>query len=190
VHPFKRATHPLLSLGAVLAVMLAAALAIALPASPRASAASLAGTPPPCTTAGLVIWLNELPDGGTAGSIYYQLQLTNLSGHTCTLLGYPGVSAVNLGGRQLGARASREASQPRPVTLASGTPTLANGTTATARLQIIVAAVEPSCRPVTAAGLRVYPPGQRTSKVVPFPFQSCARAGSRVLTVHALVPAA
>jgi len=42
---------------------------------------------------------------GAAGSVYYTLQFTNLSGHACTLRGYPGVSAVSLSGHQLGAPA-------------------------------------------------------------------------------------
>jgi Protein of unknown function (DUF4232) len=49
------------------------------------------------------------------------LELTNLSGHTCTLIAYSGVSAVNLRGRQLGKAASRTSSpQPKLVTLADG----------------------------------------------------------------------
>jgi hypothetical protein len=40
-----------------------------------------------------------------AGSIYYHLEFTNLSGRACTLVGYPGVSAINLSGHQLGSAA-------------------------------------------------------------------------------------
>lgn len=184
-----RSPHTLRSSLLLAGAALASMLAIALPSSSPAAAAVTAVATPSCSTSGLVIWLSEVPGGGTAGSIYFKLDLTNLSGHTCTLLGYPGVSAVNLAGRQLGAGATREAShRPRPVTLASGTPTLANGTTATAVLRIVDAGVERSCRPVTAAGLRVYPPGQRTSKIVPFPFQSCSRAGRGNLAVQAVTP--
>jgi len=43
-----------------------------------------------------------------------------------------------------------------------------------------------ACREVTAAGLRVFPPGQTASKVVPFPFQTCSRAGQSVLSVRAV----
>jgi hypothetical protein len=35
----------------------------------------------------------------------YYLEFTNLSGHACTLAGYPGVSAVGLSGGQLGSPA-------------------------------------------------------------------------------------
>jgi hypothetical protein len=43
-----------------------------------------------------------------------------------------------------------------------------------------------ACRPRSAAGLRVYPPGQTTSKVVPIPFTACARSGPVFLSVQAL----
>jgi hypothetical protein len=52
---------------------------------------------------------------------------------------------------------------------------LATGATAAARLNIEDAGA--LCRPVTAAGLRVYPPDQTASKVVPIPFGACPRAG-------------
>jgi hypothetical protein len=117
---------------------------------------------------------------GAAGSIYYQLKLTNLSGRACTLFGYPGVSAVDLGGHQLGKAASRNpAHRAQRVTLA-------NGATATATLQIAEAGNFPraTCRQVTAAGIRVYPPNQTAAKIVPFPFQACSRTGPNYLSVE------
>jgi hypothetical protein len=163
----------------------AASLAALVPVSAAApTRARGASAKPKCATSGLVIWLNTTGNGA-AGSIYYDLNLTNLSGHACTLSGYPGVSAVNLAGRQLGAGASRDSAQkPRLVTLAPG-----GG--ATVVLRIVEAGNFPSssCREVTAAGLRVYPPGQASSKLVPFPFQACSRAGARVLSVRAVQPA-
>ena len=160
----------------------AAALAALVPVSAAAPtlARGASGTPK-CGTSGLVIWL-DTTGNGAAGSIYYHLNLTNLSGRACTLSGYPGVSAVNLAGREIGAGASRERSQkPRLVTLAPG-----GG--ATVLLRIVEAGNFPSssCREVTAAGLRVYPPGQAASKLVPFPFQACSRAGASVLSVRAV----
>ena len=90
------------------AAVLACAAALA-PAAALADTASLAapaaqaGTPR-CATSGLVVWMDTQGDGA-AGSVYYTLQFTNLSGHACTLRGYPGVSAVSLSGHQLGAPA-------------------------------------------------------------------------------------
>jgi hypothetical protein len=63
---------------------------------------------------------------------------------------------------------------------------LANGATKTATLRIVEAGNFPStrCHMTTAAGLRVYPPNQTASKVVPFPFGACARAGPVYLSVR------
>jgi hypothetical protein len=36
------------------------------------------------------------------------------------------------------------------------------------------------------AGLRVYPPGQTASNVVPFPFRACSRTGQSNLLVRAM----
>lgn len=159
----------------------ALAFVLALSLSPARPARATSGRPPPCRTAGLVIWLDDEPGGGTAGSIYYKLGLTNLSGHACTLRGYPGVSAVDLGARQLGGGSSHETSRsPRLVTLADGGE-------AVAVLRILDAGAITGCRPAIAAGLRVYPPGQTAAKVVPFPFEACSRAGQSNLVVGAVV---
>jgi hypothetical protein len=159
-----------------------AALALASASvTPVSSAAETAATRR-CETSGLDIWFNNEGGGGTAGSIYYKLELTNLSGHACALSGYPGVSAVDLSGRQVGGAARREALQtPRTVTLATGA-------SATAVLRITEAGNYPAslCREVTAAGLRVYPPGQTSSRLVPFPFQACSQTGPAVMSVRAL----
>jgi hypothetical protein len=138
-------------------------------------------SPPPCPTAGLVVWLDTRGDGA-AGSIYYSLELTNLWGRPCTLAGYPGVSAVDLRRRQLGSAASRNPARPPHVV------TLAPGASATSVLQVAQALNFPrsACRPTEAAGLRVYPPNQRTARIVPFPFRACSRVGPVYLTTQAV----
>ncbi len=154
----------------------------AMPMTPSSGAPASASSASKCATSGLVIWLNTPPGNGAAGSRYYDLQLTNLSGRPCTLRGYPGVSAVDLRGRQLGGAASREPFQtPRKMTIA-------RGVTVTAVLRIVEAGILEGCREVTAAGLRVYPPGQTASKVVPFPFRTCAGRGHGNLSVRAVGP--
>ena len=70
----------------------AAVACAALLTAVAAPAPAGAARAPRCATSGLVVWLDTQGDGA-AGSIYYKLELTNLSRHTCTLLGYPGVSA-------------------------------------------------------------------------------------------------
>jgi hypothetical protein len=95
---------------------------------------------------------------GAAGSIFYTLEFTNLSGHACTLRGYPGVSAVSLGGRRLGSPAAWGPPSAHVVRLA-------NGATAYAILQYSDVVTSNSgsqpCDAVTAAGLRVYPKPDR-----------------------------
>jgi hypothetical protein len=162
----------------------AAPSASARPVSTAASTRPASTRPalvPPCSTSRLVVWLDTM-GSGTAGSVYYELMFTNLSGHACTLTGYPGVSAVSLSGRQLGAAASRiPAHVPSSVTIAAGQ-------SAKALLQIVVAGNYPSslCGYVTAAGLRVYPPNQTASKLVPFPFSACTKTSAQILTVQAV----
>jgi len=138
--------------------------------------AGTTGTPR-CKTAALVVWLDTRA-GAAAGSTYYKLKLTNLSGHACTLTGFPGVSAVDLRGRQIGPAANRD----RTVT--PRTIRLANGSTAAALLRVTNPGnYDPSvCHPVTAAGLRVYPPNAFASKVIPYPLRVCA--STRVLSVQ------
>ncbi len=114
-----------------------------------------------------------------AGTIYYTLEFTNLSGSSCTLFGYPGVSATSLTGAQVGNAARRDNSfTPHLVTLA-------NGATATATVGITQTGFFPKaqCKPVTAAGLRVYPPGQAASKIAPFAFGACSKTGTDYLSI-------
>jgi hypothetical protein len=133
-----------------------------------------------CATPRLVVWLTTNDGGAAAGSVFYNLNFTNLSGHTCTLAGYPGVSAVDLGRRQLGSAAGRNPHQSSRVV------TLRPGDTASAVLQISQAVNFPSgaCHRVTAAGLRVYPPNAFASKIVPIPFSACSRSGAVYLHVE------
>ena len=131
-----------------------------------------------CETPGLVIWL-DTNGSGTAGSTFYHLEFTNLSGHRCTLNGFPFVRAVDLRRHSLGSRAAFDHRTPRVVTIG-------RGKTARAVLQIVdTGNFSPSaCHPVTAAGLRVYPPNQTRSKVIPFPFSACSRKGPVYLIVR------
>jgi len=148
------------------ALMLAPAVALASAGSPARPAAAVT---PSCETPGLVIWL-DTNGTGKAGTTFFKLHFTNLSGHACTLNGFPFLHAISLAGHQLGRRAVFRKPAPHLVTLA-------NGKTATAVLGIVdTGAFSPSaCRPVTAAGLRVFPPNQTRSKDVPFPFSTCSR---------------
>lgn len=174
----KRLINSATSLGAGLFSVLALLFMIDAGIPGASAAAPLATSAPKCDGPHLVVWLNS-QGNGTAGSIYYSLELTNLSTHACSLVGYPGVSAINLFGQQLGSAASRDGvAKPTVVSLAPGAM-------ATATLQVVEAGNYPSarCKLTTAAGLRVYPPNDRTAKLVPYPFQACSRAGPIYLSV-------
>ena len=158
--------------------------AILMPAAALAAPGQLAGpaAAPRCATSDLRVWIG-VPGDGAAGTTGYQLELSNISHHTCTLTGFPGVSAVGLGGHQLGRAAGRDHSDPtRRVTLR-------RGATAHVLLLIVdVAFFSPSaCHPANAIGLKVFPPNDRAATVVSFPFKACKKTGPRFLTVRTTV---
>src|SRR5215472_4306894 len=98
------AARRLLSAGALAGA--AALVPAGAAAAPAAAHPGHAATPA-CATSGLDVWLNT-QGNGAAGTIYYQLEFTNLSGSSCTLFGFPGVSAVSLTGTQIGNAAFRD----------------------------------------------------------------------------------
>jgi hypothetical protein len=169
LHGVKRAKR-------VLAVFVVAGVVAGLAASSSASAA-----PARCKNSNLVVWLDNSGGGGTAGSFFYELAFTNLSGHACTLRGRPGVVAVGLHGGRVGSPASTGGGSGATVRLDPGE-------TATAQLRATDPGVfTPSeCHPTLAAGLRVTPPGQKGVQVVPFPLEVCSRVGHTSLEVQAV----
>ena len=171
---------------AALAIPLAGVTALGVTAlSGATTPAAGAVTHPACRTSQLVVW-QGLPGSGTAGSIYYELQFSNVSSTACAMVGFPGVSAVSSTGTQLGSAAARDHSfAPRTVVLAPGA-------TAHAVLRIVDAGAFPaaSCRPVTATGLKVYPPNTTTAEVMPFRFAACSRKGPVFLYVRTVRPGA
>jgi hypothetical protein len=160
------------------AVVAVSALAILVPSSAGAHRVAHAAAQPACASSQLVNWLNTTSNG-TAGTIFYELQFTNL-GNTCTLRGYPGVSAVSLSGHQLGKPASRVTG------IQLKTLTLKRGATVKAAVGIVDTGAFSSsqCKPVTAAGLRVIAPNTTGSTVIPFPFSACSASGARSLTIR------
>jgi hypothetical protein len=152
------------------AAVLAPAIALAAPSSPGRPATSAA---PSCETPGLVIWLNT-NGNAAAGTTFYKLEFTNLSGHACTLNGFPFMYGVNLAGQQLGRRAVFNGH--------AHLITIGNGKTASAVLGIVdVQNFGPplNCNPTTAAGFKVFPPNQQRAKMVPFPFGACGRPAQK-----------
>jgi uncharacterized protein DUF4232 len=146
------------------------------------SSSSTAAGAARCRTSALEIWLGVGPGGAAAGSTYLPIEFTN-TGHTsCTLYGYPGVSARS--SSQLGSAAGRD---PQ---VASRTVTLAPGATAHTVLQVTDVANYPpaTCGPTTASALRVYPPGSLTSEDIAYRFPACSKPGPVYLSVRAVSP--
>src|ERR1700728_3456869 len=150
--------------------------------SAHATSAHSAGAPVRACTAGdLGVWLAVDQGNGALGTIYYPLQFTNLSGHTCSLYGYPGVSVTGDNGQRLGSPANWIAGYDRKRVV-----DLAPGATAHTLLAYRDAAVstEEGCDPVTEpSDLSVIPPGQRAATDAAFGFESCSRPGPIYMTV-------
>ncbi|MFC4903163.1 DUF4232 domain-containing protein [Kocuria oceani] len=139
----------------------------------RGAAAGRAGW---CATSALGV--SAAPAGGAAGSVWVDVTVTNTAAEPCVLGGYPGVSFVDADGTALGAPAVRDTGVP-------GTGRqLAPGESATAALRIGQAAVHPGCEAREAAGLRVYPPENTRSVVVPFPAEACTGPGIQQLEIQ------
>ena len=160
------------------AAIAGSALAVAVPSSAGAHRVAHAAATPSCSSSQLVNWLDTTPNG-TAGTIFYELQFTNL-GNSCTLRGYPGVSAVSLSGKQLGSPAHRVTG------IKLKTITIKRGATVKAALGIedTGAFSSSQCKAVTAAGLRVIAPNTTGSTVIPFPFSTCSASGASSLTIR------
>jgi hypothetical protein len=159
-----------LALGAGSAVW-AASSASAAPSAPAASS----GLIPVCTAADLAVWVNFGASSGAAGTIYYPLEFTNDSSHTCRTWGWPGVSATNANGHRLGDAASR---------LHYYTPSWVNigaGATAHALLAYGDAEVQTSgCKPAIASQIKVYAPNQTRADIGFFSLPVCTVGGGHV----------
>jgi hypothetical protein len=169
-----RLARPAIAATIAVAALLIPAAALAVPGRAAQPAAA-----PGCRQDQLQAW-SASPGTVAAGTAYYQLEISNISARTCTLYGFPGVSAVDGNGVQLGRPAERVG--PDPVRLV----TLVRGATAHVELGVGTAAnyPAPACDPVTAAGLRVFAPGDFLAETLPWPgLHACRKAGPRILIV-------
>jgi hypothetical protein len=153
-------------------------LAIAIPAG--------ASSIPKCTHSDVVVWLDTMGNGA-AGSTYYNLQFSNLSGAPCSLEGYPKVQAIGLRGFVKGASSSdNSVIAPKTITLQPVSPSNSANTISTSILRITDAGNYPPslCNQVSVAGLLVTLPGETKSLQVPFPFTACTK-DANILSVEA-----
>jgi len=154
---------------ASLAATAALTVALVTPAAATSTRPLAAPKAPQCSAADLEVWVAADQSQGAAGTIYYPLEFTNISKHTCTLFGHPGVSAIGSSGRQLGSPAVWDNS------VAPHTVRLAPAATGYALLEYHDAATG-SCPPahrVSALELRVIPPDQSQSVHAFWPLAAC-----------------
>jgi hypothetical protein len=136
-----------------------------------------------CRAANTQVWA-AVEGTGTAGTVYYELEFSNIGRQACTLHGYPRVWAVSRYGVQIGKPASHEG--------AASTFTLKPGATAHAVLGVVDTGALCGSHGVAAAGLRVVPPGQflprpagEADEIGNFPVQVCpVHSSMNVEAVH------
>jgi Domain of unknown function (DUF4232) len=152
--------------------------------SAQAGSPAVSAGPQPCATSALRAAIGS--GQGAAGSRYFPIDLTNISGTSCTLFGYPGVSFVTgAGGSQIGAAATRSPSTAKLVTLP-------DGATAHAVLQVVDALNYPAarCSLTEAHWLKIYPPNQFSALYLSFSAQTCAGGpnATKILSVQTVQP--
>ncbi len=163
-------------LGLATAAVLLPVAALASPAGPAAAGHAAGHAVPACHAASTRVWYG-LPADNATGHAFIQLQISNIGHSACTFFGYPGVSALNSHGRQVGRAASHYGRRLR-VTLKPG---------GTAHMVLVVTDAFLLCRqPVRATGLRVFPPGQFHSQNVPLATRQCP--GKSALAVDSVHP--
>ncbi len=133
-------------------------------------------TTPTCTAANTYVWA-PYAGGGTAGTIYYVLEFSNVGTTTCALSGFARVWGVTTAGALVGRPASHEG--------AAAAVTLAPDQTAHAILGVVDTGALCGTHGVRAAGLRVVPPGQilppspgERDEVENFPLEVCSNESS------------
>jgi hypothetical protein len=193
-------------MAAVAAFFGTAALAIALSRAPAGNSVSLSSelSGQVCSTSGLEAWLGlggagaaspgtaspgtaRPPGAYSAGKTFYTLEFTNVSDRTCSLYGYPEVSAYRdspvaggLVGGPIGGSAIRDTSvRPKPVMLQPGA-------TAHAVLRVTSATQPTGCAEVTAGELRIMLPRQAQPSFVPAHIPVCSHRGHVSLSVQAI----
>jgi hypothetical protein len=152
----------------------AAVTVLALGAGGAAWAASSASAAPTaqaaisrCGAGQLAVWVNADSANGAAGTIFFNLEYTNISHATCSLFGYPGVSATNSNGTQLGKAATRNSAAP------AKTIDIVPGGTAHSFLGYHDILIEPSCKPKSAFFLKVFAPNDTVAKHAFFDLPVC-----------------
>ena len=145
--------------------------------SPSSSGPAAAG-PAACVTRDLQAKVANAE--GAAGSVYQNIDFTNVGSTTCSLYGYPGVSlGTGLPFKQTGAAASRS------TTASPAVVTLSPGQTANALLRVTQALNYPpaKCAPTKTAYLQIFPPNQTTAIYLAYAATGCTSTSVNLLTI-------
>lgn len=158
--------------GLACAAVLLPTAALASSAGPSAPARTAAA---PCHRAGTEVW-NAAQSNGAAGTIRWEIEISNVGHSTCSLFGYPGVSELNIHGAEVGLPAKHSGAKIL-VTLRPG---------GTSHFVLAVTNAGAVClHPVKGSTLRVFPPGQTVSQLLLFPEEMCPhRSTMHVDAVH------
>lgn len=166
--------------GAAAAAVVAGTIATAACAASSPPAAHAVPVIPACTGSTIGAWIAVSQGREASGTTYYPLEFTNIGGHTCSLSGFPVVSAISQAGVRLGSSADRGRLMVAPrVVLAPG----ATAHTTLAYHGRLVSAGG-GCGPVEQAfELRVYLAGQQHATYAAFGFPACSHGGHVYLTI-------
>jgi len=117
---------------------------------------------------------------GAAGSVYQNIDFTNVGSTTCSLYGYPGVSlGTGMPFNQTGAAATRSTTASPTVI------TLSPGQTANALLRVTQALNYPQakCAPTKTTYLQIFPPNQKTAIYLTYAATGCTSTSVNLLTI-------
>jgi hypothetical protein len=120
---------------------------------------------------------------GAAGTIYVPIVFTNTGRVRCTLRGFPGVSSVDRAGHQIGSPARWVGARATTVALAPhGSASATYGQAQALNFP------RSRCHPVSASGLRVYPPNQTHARRLISKHLACSSTRVGDSTVRTVVP--
>jgi hypothetical protein len=146
--------------------------------SRAAASAKGSGTDlPTCQASQLHISKDDVEPG--AGSLTFDLSFTNSSSSSCAMLGFPGVSFMDVKFDVLGEPAVRTKESATVVTLRPGHK--ASAEVRTANGQSGYSAQQ--CDLVSVPSLKVYPPNQKQYLVVAWNQKSCVASGLHNLQI-------
>jgi hypothetical protein len=138
---------------------------------------------PRCTPAQVSTWIDAESADGAAGSTYYNLNFTNISGTECHLYGYPGVVAIGSNGDKFGDAAVRNNA------VAAQYVNLVPGATGHAVLRYVDSIVPTAaCKSKYAAFLDVIPPDDTTGRYAFFSLPTCSAKGQDSLQIERVQP--